>query len=435
MKENKRILKRRERGITLIALVITIIVLLILAGISIGAITGDNGIIKQAQNAKDDTQYAQWEEQIDVAIIDAESKNRDTTMDDVIEELINKEVINDESQVDKETGTITTNEPSYVIEDKLNDYIVKLPTLAEITGNETTNTESKDNLGNKVVVPAGFKVVNPDDNVENGIIIEDVSHGATEGSQFVWIPIGEIKKTDGSTVLINLERYDFDYETGEPKKYQGEYTEDTKETHSNTQDNVLAKDIDEFKEKALASKGYYIGRYEARDGVTQSARNSSTSDTNQLVCKADNYVYNFITEPQAAQLCRNMYNDKNFESDLVNSYAWDTAVLFLLRFDDRKIKNTPYSIQGPLYTDGTLGGGATKGSNNLSAELQDQVCNIWDMAGNYKESSTETTNNRYGISVSLRGGDYYMGGDSSYRTHQGSNISNDTSSFRPILYL
>ena len=42
----------REKGITLIALIVTIIVLLILAGITIGAITGDNGIINQAQSAK-----------------------------------------------------------------------------------------------------------------------------------------------------------------------------------------------------------------------------------------------------------------------------------------------------------------------------------------------------------------------------------------------
>ena len=53
MKENKRILKRRERGITLIALVITIIVLLILAGVSISMLTGENGIITQAQTAKE----------------------------------------------------------------------------------------------------------------------------------------------------------------------------------------------------------------------------------------------------------------------------------------------------------------------------------------------------------------------------------------------
>ena len=45
-------IKKDMKGITLIALVITIIVLLILAGITIGAITGDNGIINQAQSAK-----------------------------------------------------------------------------------------------------------------------------------------------------------------------------------------------------------------------------------------------------------------------------------------------------------------------------------------------------------------------------------------------
>ena len=118
-----KLLRKKEKGITLIALVVTIIVLLILAGISIGAITGDNGIINQAKNAKDDTQRSQWEEQIDVAIIDAESKNKNPTMEDVIEELKNKHVIDDASQVNKQTGVIETNEPKYTIEGKLDDYI------------------------------------------------------------------------------------------------------------------------------------------------------------------------------------------------------------------------------------------------------------------------------------------------------------------------
>ena len=127
--------QKRNDGITLIALVITIIVLLILAGISIGAITGDNGIINQAQNAKNDTEYSQWEEQIDFAIIDAENKHKKPTMDDVIEELINKDIISDETKVDKATGAITTNEPSYIIEDKLNDYIEDIiPTTTSYVG-------------------------------------------------------------------------------------------------------------------------------------------------------------------------------------------------------------------------------------------------------------------------------------------------------------
>ena len=121
-----KLLRKKEKGITLIALVVTIIVLLILAGISIGAITGDNGIINQAKNAKDDTQRSQWEEQIDVAIIDAESKNKNPTMEDVIEELKNKNVIDKDNQVNEETGAITTNDPTYIIEGKLNNYMPEI---------------------------------------------------------------------------------------------------------------------------------------------------------------------------------------------------------------------------------------------------------------------------------------------------------------------
>ena len=63
MKRNKRILKRKEEGITLIALVITIIVLLILAGVSIAMLTGENGILTQAQRAKEETEEAQANEE------------------------------------------------------------------------------------------------------------------------------------------------------------------------------------------------------------------------------------------------------------------------------------------------------------------------------------------------------------------------------------
>ena len=62
MKRNKRILKRKEQGITLIALVITIIVLLILAGVTISMLTGENGILSQAQRAKEETEKAAKEE-------------------------------------------------------------------------------------------------------------------------------------------------------------------------------------------------------------------------------------------------------------------------------------------------------------------------------------------------------------------------------------
>ena len=123
--------KRKDKGITLIALIVTIIILIILASISIGALTGDNGIIDQAHTAKENTEIASWEEQIDLAIIDAENKHRDPKLDDVIEELKNKGVITNNEQV-KENGDIETNEPTYIITGKLDDYIPHIPEGLEI---------------------------------------------------------------------------------------------------------------------------------------------------------------------------------------------------------------------------------------------------------------------------------------------------------------
>ena len=59
MKKTKE--ARRNKGITLIALVITIIILLILAGISIATLTGDNGIITSVKTAKINTAAMNWE--------------------------------------------------------------------------------------------------------------------------------------------------------------------------------------------------------------------------------------------------------------------------------------------------------------------------------------------------------------------------------------
>ena len=231
-------------------------------------LTGNNGILTQAQRAKTKTEQAQTNEENTVA--------------------------------------------SY--ESYLNSY-------------SGENTEFTDSLGNKVIVPAGFRVVNPGDNVEDGIIIEDVTHGATAGSQFVWIPVGTVHRKDKEDVKIELGRYTFDSTTGEPTAYSGNYTEDTITEH--TYNNIPAKDINDFISKVKLTGGYYIGRYEAR--TSDGERIASTEDDRltQITVKPNDYVYNYVTQLQAASLSRNMYNDSNFESDLINSYTWDTAIVFI----------------------------------------------------------------------------------------------------------
>ena len=312
-------------------------------------------------------------------------------------------------------------------------------TLESVKGTETTNTTVKDNLGNKVVVPAGFKVVNPDDNVTDGIIIEDISHSATAGSQFVWIPVGDIiKDSEGNKETIKLSRYTFSSDGTSTdqgsKTIENCWTEDTASNHNSSYGNTIAKDIEDFKSKATINHGYYIGRYEARDKSATSARTSSNVITNQIVCTANNYVYNYITQPKAAELSRGMYSDSNFESDLMNSYAWDTAIIFLQTFDNRVNKESliPYSRQNSLND--SL---ADQGTNSLKdTSKQDVICNVYDMASNCREWSTETFNNS-STPCSHRGGSYDNNSyhyASARNSHTSSN-GNSYRSFRPILYM
>ena len=120
-----------------------------------------------------------------------------------------------------------------------------------------------------------------------------------------------------------------------------------------------------------------------------------------------------------------MYSSSNFESDLINSYAWDTAIVFIQEFSG----DTEYSRQSRLQSSLAKCGEATDGTNN------DVRCNIYDMAGNTREWSTETVPNTDFPCVP-RGGLY---DDSIYYTrHRGSSYTTDSDSIysaRPTLYL
>lgn len=109
MKENKK----QTKGITLIALVITIIVLLILAGVSIAMLTGSNGILTQAQNAKEETRGASVEEAKDLwktnQELDSKSNsNTSKSLEVLVEELKNQGLlINDEPEQILTNGQVT----------------------------------------------------------------------------------------------------------------------------------------------------------------------------------------------------------------------------------------------------------------------------------------------------------------------------------------
>ena len=378
-------LKNKNKGITLVALVITIIILLILAGISISALT-NTGIFQKAKDAK--------------------QKSADAELDQ------NTKLDEYENEIDNYLPKQNSNKTVEQAKEKV------LST--------EKNIELVDAKENKIVIPAGFKIIGDATTVDKGIVIEDATVDkegnptATAGSQFVWVPVGKITKADGTETTITLGRYEFDKTTGVESAYSGSNVEeDTNDpsTLKNIEGKSIAKNITNFKNSVKANGGYYIGRYEAR---TTTPRNDIGNDLTQITEKGTDQVYNYVKQQQAAQLAQGMYTSNNFTSDLMNSYAWDTAITFIQKCTDK----TNYAKQTSLNT-----------SFSSTGTTNDNPCNIFDMASNVIEWTTETCSYP-GYPCAFRGGlfkdsDYHTGDRVSYSISD----SNRYVAFRPLLYL
>ncbi len=83
-------MKKENKGITLIALVVTIIVLLILAGISISMLTGKNGILNRAAEAKESSKNSQIDEMVKISVMDALASGNGKITEDLLTEALNK---------------------------------------------------------------------------------------------------------------------------------------------------------------------------------------------------------------------------------------------------------------------------------------------------------------------------------------------------------
>ena len=434
-REKKIIMQRNTKGITLIALVVTIIVLIILAGVSISLVLGENGIVNKAKKAKENTELAKTDEET------------------MLNELA--------KQIEEGTSGGTTNPPVEKSEiEKSRDAGTYM----------TAPTTLKDSNGNSIKVPQGFKIAEDSGiNVTEGIVIEDNDIidgiGNNRGNQYVWIPVGTgIKKADGTTVDITLGRYVFaDGENhkdssgnvltkGTPilKQNAENYADETEininELIPTTTDNgaykelatsrtgvksdgadglnTTALNLKEFVDSVKTNGGYYIARYEASYG-TDGKANSKVSNSFTTLSTApttEGTLWNNITQINAATASRNLY--ETVTSDLINSYAWDTAIVYIQNFSG----DIDYSTQGSKNT--SL---SNTGANG------DEVCKINDMASNTYEWTTEYSNytiSSYAFPCTDRGG-YY---DNSYpytsiRGHYNTTHSSKDGTFRLTLYM
>ena len=441
---------KEAKGITLIALVITIIVLLILAGVTIATLTGDNGILGKANDAKTQTEQAKEDENLKIAIAGSYGTDGKLNLKDLKDNLKNQGILTNSNEFPLEV-TVNGEKKKIDANGNIIESIQSLKTKGTVFKDTTT---LEDTYGNQVTIPKGFKIA--DDSateVTGGIVIEDATYTNTIGSQFVWIPVGTgenaIKKANKETVEIELGRYDFTKNsdgTITTSEYSGSYTEDTTASHNSSRGNAIAKDIEKFKTSANSNHGYYIGRYEA--GVVDYNSSVSTSNSNnetnwtgytgdniKLVCKKEQQVWNYVTQNKASELSRDMYkSEAKVTSDLINSYAWDTAIVFIQKCGTESNSSTYSYTAGLSLT--SKSEPQTTGTNILNATKKvDKQCNIFDMAGNCFEWTTETSSDSFGPCVGR--GDFFSYGDgcTSYRFTYSTSGALSNCSFRPLLYL
>ena len=397
--------------------------LLILAAVTITFVLGEDGVINKAKEAAN--------------AMNNVVANDQASLNDLFNEL------NDVMNGIGGGGDIPDPEP---------------PKIEEATGIQDETIQVKDEYGNIVTIPKGFEVVEEEGTtVPEGIVIQD-----KDGNQFVWIPVGRVYKdnTGSNYSDIQLGRYTFNTSNGTPTPVQLAYTEESPENYKQlvavpdysgddcfecaTRENpdgvasdeldglnAIAKDLAGFVDSVKNNRGYYLGRYEASYGSGSSVADykplSQVSKATSFSTSTVGSLWNWVTQIEAAKIARNMYNNDSsvgVESDLVNSYAWDTAIVFIQEMGNTNYANKK-SINSSRENTGTTG---------------DEVCNIHDMASNCYEWSTEySTSKNSGTAFShvYRGGVYSTSYGFTYVAQRNAgNISYKYGiySFRPILY-
>ena len=326
--------------------ILNIIVLLILAGVSIAMLTGNNGILTQASKAKENTAKAEEDE-----------NNKLDANNDYINEQTGKSLIIPGEQV-KET--------------KKNNYV--------------------DINGDKATIPQGFTVSGKEDEqiIANGLVIYDIpsekvseidwnaknDDGSykvqTEYNQFVWIPVVSEKEY----------HRDFSY----PSSYDDDKIDTTPANSTFTDTGYLPTGIqpipdnetnNETAERTAVLKynGFYIARYET--GIENS----------KPVSKQNVAVYTNKTQTEFKTIAKSMYGDSSVyvKSAMCSGIQWDMVMKFVDKktdgngnttFDVRKYEPTRHTVRT-----------AEAGKN-----LADKVQNIYDLEGNVFEYVAEKNN-------------------------------------------
>lgn len=182
---------RQNKAITLIALVITIIVLLILAGVTITSLTGENGLLERAKNARDLTGERSITERVQLAYLGAFATGTGKVTRPLLENELNNAFGSGNYTLSEDLTKVTIDRKDYYFDGTVEGETQTVSDLrtASISDGVTAlsdkgTTTIKDDKDNKIKVPKGFGIATDSGvNVEEGIVIEDAdSSRSTFGS-------------------------------------------------------------------------------------------------------------------------------------------------------------------------------------------------------------------------------------------------------------
>ena len=404
-----------NKGITLIALVVTIIVILILAGISVSMLTGQNGILNRASEAKEKTDTANKDEQRKLAQAEALMSTEKTTYKGV--------------------------------------------TLPE--GFAPTKIEGEDSIDDGLVITDGYG---------NEYVWVEVPK-ADEVYQTAGLSITAFTDEEYGKIEDDLHTYTSDYRNG--TSYKDEYYPDSTEGWFKDE-----KEYNDLKNKMLKSiyqnKGFWVGRYEVGYETNEEIRNGSDryelyKTTQKPVIKANVYPYNWIRRAQAQKMASNIESG-NCTSSLMFGVQWDLILKFI---EEKTVKNSKDTDkekvrENIIYTLNTNSVNIGNYSDNkwnvinsnakysiefrpcpykkeeiseviLTTGASDEFSemNIYDLAGNMWEITLERTSDENSWNNVMRGGSFAHPGNTmvaNYRNIDELEKSYPSVGFRVVLY-
>lgn len=426
---------KTSRGITLIALVVTIIVLLILAGISIQMLTGNNGILQRAGDAKGKTEEGQKQEIRRMSAMEAATNLEDTTYQGV--------TIPAGFAPTKVEGESTVDEGLVITDASGNEYVwIEVPN--DGTGPIYTAVESEDEDSENYYTAIETSLRN--------YYSKDSNNGDL------------ITTTDGTEATK-------DYKTT-TAGFKDEWYSGCGITSSESYTALYKKML----KSVYKNGGFWIGRYEAG---TSNPRRSSANSIDGLIplSKVNLYPLNYVTCSKAQILADRVLstNVTKYNSSLMFGIQWDLVLKYLsnkgvstadLTSDSKNwgnycdnsfdLNRGKYSVVSPWneYIDYTIG---TEGrvivengvSKKIGITAENRILlttgasdinskkNIYDLAGNVFEWTLEHATSNSNAPCSLRGGYFAVSSaytPSSYRNYYNTNYSSYSFGFRVSLY-